>query len=251
MIVGPGNLFVALAKKHVFGQVAIDCLAGPSEIVVAADDSAHPDYVALDLIAQAEHSPGRRDPGDLVRAAARRGARGAAEAARRSCPRRTWPATAWSGTGRSCWPRTRQAAIECVNELAPEHLHIQTRDPEAFADEIDNAGAIFLGPFTPVALGDYAAGPSHVLPTGGTARFASGLTANDFRKRTSIMRFTRNGLQEIADDVIFLANKEGLTGPRRERRAAGQRQRPRRPAQAEARQGRRPPRREEVNRMRA
>jgi histidinol dehydrogenase len=90
-------------------------------------------------------------------------------------------------------------------------LHIQTRDPEAFGDEIHNAGAIFLGPFTPVAVGDYAAGPSHVLPTGGTARFASGLNANDFRKRTSIMRFSRKGLQQIAPDVIYLANTEGLT----------------------------------------
>jgi histidinol dehydrogenase len=99
-----------------------------------------------------------------------------------------------------------------VNALAPEHLHIQTRDPDAFVEEVESAGAVFLGPFTPVALGDYAAGPSHVLPTGGTARFSSGLTANDFRKRTSILRFTRNGLKEIADDVIFLANKEGLTG---------------------------------------
>ena len=99
-----------------------------------------------------------------------------------------------------------------MNALAPEHLHIQTRDPEAFADEIRHAGAMFLGPFTPVAVGDYAAGPSHVLPTGGTARFASGLNANDFRKRTSIMRFYRKGLQQIAPDVIYLANVEGLTG---------------------------------------
>jgi histidinol dehydrogenase len=105
----------------------------------------------------------------------------------------------------------KKAAIDCVNALAPEHLHVQTRDPEAFAEGVRHAGAVFLGPFTPVAVGDYAAGPSHVLPTGGTARFASGLNANDFRKRTSIMRFTRNGLKEIAPDVIFLANAEGLT----------------------------------------
>jgi histidinol dehydrogenase len=106
----------------------------------------------------------------------------------------------------------KDAAIEVVNDLAPEHLHIQTRDPDGFAEQVDNAGAIFLGPFTPVAVGDYAAGPSHVLPTGGTARFSSGLTVNDFRKRTSILRFTRNGLRDIAEDVIYLAKKEGLTG---------------------------------------
>ena len=105
-----------------------------------------------------------------------------------------------------------EEAAAVVNQLAAEHLHVQTRDPEAFADKIDNVGAIFLGQFTPVALGDYAAGPSHVLPTGGAARFSSGLTANDFRRRTSIISYTRNGLRDIADDVIFLANKEGLGG---------------------------------------
>src|SRR5260221_13413945 len=96
--------------------------------------------------------------------------------------------------------------------MPPEHLHVQTRDRDWFADKIPSAGAIFLGQYTPVALGDYAAGPSHVLPTGSTARFASGLTANDFLRRTSILSFTRNGMREIAEDVVFLANKEGLTG---------------------------------------
>src|SRR5438045_3831353 len=106
----------------------------------------------------------------------------------------------------------KAAAVRFINTIAPEHLHIQTRDPDGLVEEVESAGAVFLGPFTPVALGDYAAGPSHVLPTGGTARFTSGLNANDFRKRTSILRFTRKGLQEIADDVIFMAEKEGLTG---------------------------------------
>jgi histidinol dehydrogenase len=210
MIVGPGNQYVALAKKYVFGQVAIDCLAGPSEIVVAADDAAHPDYVALDLIAQAEHSPGVAilvtwyEPliGEVHDALQKRLAKlSRADLARDSLER----------YGALVLAPTKQAAINCVNALAPEHLHIQTRDPEAFSDEVHNAGAMFLGPFTPVALGDYAAGPSHVLPTGGTARFSSGLNANDFRRRTSIMRFTRNGLKEIAPDVIYLAKIEGLT----------------------------------------
>ncbi len=210
MIVGPGNQYVALAKKFVFGQVAIDCIAGPSEIVVAADDSAHPDYVALDLIAQAEHSPGVAilvtwyEPlmNEIQDALQKRLAKlSRAELARDSLER----------YGALVLAPNKQSAISCVNALAPEHLHIQTRDPEAFSDEIRNAGAMFLGPFTPVAVGDYAAGPSHVLPTGGTARFASGLNANDFRRRTSVMRFTRNGLKEIAPDVIFLAKTEGLT----------------------------------------
>jgi histidinol dehydrogenase len=211
MIVGPGNQFVALAKKHVFGEVAIDCIAGPSEIVVAADDSAHPDYVALDLIAQAEHSPGVAilvtwypplldEVQDALQKRLAKVSR--AELARDSLER----------YGALVLAPDKAAAVRCINAIAPEHLHIQTRDPDALLEEIDSAGAVFLGPFTPVAVGDYAAGPSHVLPTGGTARFTSGLNANDFRKRTSILRFTRNGLKEIADDVIFLAEKEGLTG---------------------------------------
>jgi histidinol dehydrogenase len=211
MVVGPGNQYVALAKKHVFGQVAIDCLAGPSEIIVAADDSAHPDYIALDLIAQAEHSPGVsilvtwyeplvKEVQEALQKRLAKLARG--ELARDSLER----------FGALVLAPSKQAAIDCVNALSPEHLHVQTRDPESFSDQIHHAGAIFLGPFTPVAVGDYAAGPSHVLPTGGTARFSSGLNANDFRKRTSIMRFTRNGLKEIAPDVIFLAKIEGLTG---------------------------------------
>src|SRR5207253_7905835 len=102
-------------------------------------------------------------------------------------------------------------AVDTVNQIGPEHLEIVTANDRALCDRIDNAGAIFLGPFTPVAVGDYAAGPSHVLPTGGTARWASGLNANDFRKRTSVMRFYRKGLQQIAPDVIYLANVEGLT----------------------------------------
>lgn len=210
MIVGPGNQFVALAKKQVYGQVAIDCIAGPSEIVVAADDSAHPSYVALDLLAQAEHSPGVPilvtwyEPllNEVEEALGKRMAKlSRAELAKESLER----------YGAFVLAPDKAAAIKCVNELAPEHLHIQTRDPDGFAEQVESAGAIFLGPFTPVAVGDYAAGPSHVLPTGGTARFTSGLTANDFRKRTSVLRFTRNGLRDIADDVIYLAKKEGLT----------------------------------------
>jgi histidinol dehydrogenase len=210
MIVGPGSQYVALAKKYVFGQVAIDCIAGPSEIVVAADDAAHPDWVALDMIAQAEHSPGVAvlvtwyEPlvAEVHEAIQKKLAKLSRADLARDCLERY---------GALVLAPDKAAALDCVNALAPEHLHIQTRDPEAFAEKVRNAGAVFLGPFTPVAVGDYAAGPSHVLPTGGTARWASGLNANDFRKRTSIMRFTRNGLKEIAPDVIFLANAEGLT----------------------------------------
>src|SRR6202011_1525490 len=106
--------------------------------------------------------------------------------------------------------RDADEAVACANQIAPEHLHVATRQPESLAERIDNAGAIFLGHYTPVALGDYAAGPSHVLPTGGTARFASALSANDFLKRSSILAYTPTGLQELADDVRLLAEKEGL-----------------------------------------
>ncbi len=211
MIVGPGNLFVALAKRHVYGQVAIDCIAGPSEVVVVADSSALPEFLATDLIAQAEHAPGssilvtwHAPLLDAVEAALERQllqlSRG--QLARESLEQ----------FGALVLVRDEDEAVEVVNRLAPEHLQISTQDPDALAERMDNAGAIFLGHYTPVALGDYAAGPSHVLPTGGTARFTSGLTANDFLRRSSVLRFTPEGLAQIAGDVRLLAEREGLTG---------------------------------------
>lgn len=211
MIVGPGNIFVSLAKKHVFCQVAIDCLAGPSEIVVIADDSARPEYVAADLIAQAEHSPGVSWlitwHGPLVEEVAQ-----ALEKQLAGLPRGELARDSLEQYGALVLVRSKEEAIGLANQLAPEHLHIQTCEPRALADKIDAAGAIFLGHYSPVALGDYVAGPSHVLPTGGTARFASGLTANDFLRRSSIMQFTPAGLESLAPDVRLLAEKEGLTG---------------------------------------
>jgi histidinol dehydrogenase len=209
MIVGPGNLFVTLAKKFVFGQVAIDCLAGPSEVVVLADDSANPEYVAADLIAQAEHDPGssvlitwHESLLDPVEAALRRQLA--------ELPRGELARAALQKFGALVLAADVVQAIEWANLLGPEHLHIATRQPEQIAQKIDNAGAIFLGHYSPVALGDYVAGPSHVLPTGGTARFASGLSANDFLRRSSVLSFTDEGLKAVADDVRLLAAKEGL-----------------------------------------
>jgi len=211
MIVGPGNLFVALAKRYVYGEVAIDCIAGPSEVVVLADSSARAEFVAADLVAQAEHAPGSsllvtwHEPlleetqealGNLLPTLER------GELARESLEQ----------FGAFVLTRDQDEAVACVNELAPEHLHIATRDADALVDRIDNAGAIFLGHYSPVALGDYAAGPSHVLPTGGTARFTNGLSANDFLRRSSILKYSRSGLANLADDVCLLAEKEGLTG---------------------------------------
>jgi len=206
-----GAQAVAALAYGVEGLPAVDMIAGPSEVVVMADASAPPAFVAADLIAQAEHSPGSailvtwHEPLlDAVESALNdqlgRLARG--DLARESLEQ----------FGALVLARHEDEAVFCVNELAPEHLQIMTQDPDALCERIDNAGAIFLGPFTPVALGDYAAGPSHVLPTGGTARFTSGLTANDFLRRSSILRFTRDGLTQIAADVRLLAEREGLTG---------------------------------------
>jgi histidinol dehydrogenase len=211
MIVGPGNLFVALAKRQVYGQVAIDCIAGPSEVVVLVDDSASPAVVAAELIAQAEHSPGasilvtrHATLADSVDSELNRQLAGLerGELAREALER----------FGALILVRGDDEAVEVVNHLAPEHVQVTARNADRLADRIDNAGAIFVGAWTPVALGDYAAGPSHVLPTGGTARFASGLSANDFLRRSSVVSFTRDGLAAIADDVRCLAHKEGLTG---------------------------------------
>jgi histidinol dehydrogenase len=210
MIVGPGNIFVTLAKRHVFGQVAIDCLAGPSEIVVLADASAVPAFVAADLIAQAEHDPGTsilitwHEPLlDAVTAALRRQLP--------ALPRAAQARASLESFGALVLARHAQEALKLVNQIGPEHLHIATDDAAALAEQVDNAGAIFLGHHSPVALGDYAAGPSHVLPTGGTARFASGLSANDFLRRSSVLAFTRDGLEALAGPVRVLAHKEGLT----------------------------------------
>jgi histidinol dehydrogenase len=213
MIVGPGNVFVALAKRLVFGQVAIDCIAGPSEIVVLADDSANPEYVAADLIAQAEHAPGAsilvtwHEP--LLEQVAAAVERQLAALSRGDLARESL-----ESFGALVLARNVREGVACVNQLAPEHLHIATRDPELLLERIEHAGAIFLGHYSPVALGDYVAGPSHVLPTGGTARFASGLSANDFLRRSSVLSFTREGLAQVADDVRLLADKEGLTAHR-------------------------------------
>ncbi|HEV3165257.1 MAG TPA: histidinol dehydrogenase [Isosphaeraceae bacterium] len=212
-IVGPGNLFVALAKRHVFGEVDIDSIAGPSEVVLIADWTADPQYVAADLISQAEHAPGASIlitwEADLIdRVAEALGQQLASlsrgELARESLER----------FGALILVRNEDEAVMLTNLIAPEHLHVSTTDPDRIAARLTNAGAIFLGHDTPVAVGDYAAGPSHVLPTGGTARWASGLCSNDFLKRTSMIYVNRDGLERIAPDVRVLADKEGLTAHR-------------------------------------
>ncbi|HEX4147947.1 MAG TPA: histidinol dehydrogenase, partial [Pirellulales bacterium] len=212
-IVGPGNLFVALAKKHVFGTVDIDSIAGPSEVVVIADRSSPAGFSAADLLAQAEHAPGSSIviawQEDVLEAIAEELSRQLetlerAQQARESLER----------FGALVLVESPEQAAAVADEIAPEHLHIASENAETLLARIRHAGAAFIGPYTPVALGDYVAGPSHVLPTGGTARFASGLCANDFLRRTSVMHFTREDLAETAADVQLMADLEGLTAHR-------------------------------------
>lgn len=210
-IVGPGNLFVALAKKHVFGDVDIDSIAGPSEVIVIADETTRPEYVAADLIAQAEHSPGSSVliswSESLVEMVVEQLEMQLAELDRGALAQQ-----ALEQFGALVLVRDRDEAAELANELATEHLHIACEDPEDLLEAIRFAGAIFVGPYSPVALGDYAAGPSHVLPTGATARFASGLSSNDFLRSGSVIQFSQEGLDAVADDILLMAGKEGLTG---------------------------------------
>jgi histidinol dehydrogenase len=212
-IVGPGNLFVALAKQHVFGEVDIDSIAGPSEVIVLADETANPAYVASDLISQAEHSPGSAVlitwHAPLLDAVQAELDRQLSQLERGDLARQSL-----QDYGAFLLARDLEEAAALADEIATEHLHISTADPDRVLSRVQNAGAIFLGHFTPVALGDYVAGPSHVLPTGGTARFANGLCANDFLKRSSIIRYNQQALERDADLVRTMANKEGLTAHR-------------------------------------
>jgi len=212
-IVGPGNLFVALAKRQVYGEVDIDSIAGPSEVVVLADWTADPRYVAADLISQAEHSPGASilitwEP-DLIDRVEVAVAEALAQLSRGDLA-----GDCLERFGALILARDEDEAVDLTNAIAPEHLHVSTSDADRLAERLTNAGAIFLGHDCPVAVGDYAAGPSHVLPTGGTARWASGLSANDFLKRTSLIRVDREALGRLAPDIRMLADKEGLTAHR-------------------------------------
>jgi histidinol dehydrogenase len=210
-IVGPGNLFVALAKKAVFGHVDIDSIAGPSEVLLIADESANPDFIAADLISQAEHSPGSSllvtwIP-ELIEAVAT-----ALEAQLLQLSRGDLARDSLEQYGALVLVRDEAEAVELSNQMAPEHLHISTSNAVELSERLTCAGAIFMGHHTPVAAGDYAAGPSHVLPTGGTARWASGLTSNHFLRTTSMIHLTDEGLRQIAGEITHLADVEGLTG---------------------------------------
>jgi histidinol dehydrogenase len=213
-IVGPGNLFVALAKEHVYGDVSIDAIAGPSEIVIVADDAGNPECIAADMLAQAEHSPGSA----ILLTASRPLADAVAGALERrvaDLERGDLTRDSLARFGGIVVTTSDAESAALADELAAEHLSIDTRDPEATLALIRHAGAAFLGPWSPVAAGDYAAGPSHVLPTGGTARFAAGLSANEFLRGGSVIHLAQADLAALAADIRILADTEGLTAHRR------------------------------------
>ncbi len=209
-ITGPGNKYVAAAKKLVFGAVGIDSIAGPSEVVVLADETARADFVAADLLAQAEH--GEDASAVLVTTSEELARRVVEEITRqaRSLPRQKIVWRSLADYGAIFVVGDIEEACALVNELAPEHLEIIARDEEAAAARVLHAGAIFFGSYTPEAVGDYFAGPNHVLPTGGAARFSSALGVNDFLRRTSIIRYTRDELNDTARMIAALARAEGL-----------------------------------------
>ncbi len=209
-IVGPGNIYVAAAKRMVFGEVDIDMIAGPSEILIIADNSADPAFIAADLLSQAEHDEFASsvlitDSKILAEDVSREIERQTAKLKRRAIAKKSL-----NSYGAVILVKDIAHAVRLSNNIAPEHLEIMTERPAAVLPEIKNAGAIFLGRWTPEPLGDYSAGPNHTLPTGGTARFFSPLGVYDFIKRSSLLSFTREGFMRIAGTVEAIADIEGL-----------------------------------------
>lgn len=209
-IVGPGNIYVALAKRMVFGEVDIDMIAGPSEILIIADESAPPAFVAADMLSQAEHD--ELASSILITDSAALAEQVISEIGRqlKALSRKEIARKSLRRFGAVILTRSIADAVALANEIAPEHLEIMTRNPEEDVQGIKNAGAAFLGPWTPEPLGDYSAGPNHTLPTGGTARFSSPLGTYDFIKRTSLLQFSRAGFLNLAGTVETIAGKEGL-----------------------------------------
>ncbi|MDL2320909.1 histidinol dehydrogenase [Desulfosarcina sp. OttesenSCG-928-B08] len=212
VIVGPGNIFVTLAKKIVSGTVGIDMIAGPSEILILADDTAVPAYTAADLLSQAEHDA--MASAVLVTPSLKL-ARSVKKAVAEQLPllsRSEIAEKSLAAFGAILVVDTMETAVSLANQIAPEHLELQVDDPMMIAPQIRNAGAIFLGNYTPESVGDYVAGPNHVLPTAGTARFSSALSVDNFIKKTSLIRYSEDAFASEAQDIMTLATVEGLTG---------------------------------------
>jgi histidinol dehydrogenase len=209
-IVGPGNLYVAAAKRLVFGEVSIDSIAGPSEILVVADDDADPKVVAADLLSQAEHDEAAYPLLLCTSAAFAEAVGGQLEEQLATLPRRAIAEASVRGQGFALVVSTRDALADVANRLAVEHVALHVSNPDQLADRIDRAGALFIGDATPEAAGDYLAGPSHVLPTGGAARYGAPLGVYDFVSRTSIIRYEREALAAQAEKIKAFARVEGL-----------------------------------------
>ena len=210
VIVGPGNIYVAIAKKIVAGTVGIDMIAGPSEILIIADRTANPEFIAADLLSQAEHdilasSILVTDFPDIAKAVA-----AAVKKQIQKLSRKEIAEKALAKFGAIMVVADLDTAIELANQIAPEHLELQIKDPFSVVGRIHNAGAVFLGDYTPEPMGDYIAGPNHVLPTAGTARFSSALSVDAFIKKISLIRYSRDAFGREANDVIRLAEIEGL-----------------------------------------
>ncbi len=210
-IVGPGNIFVATAKRQLYGVVDIDMVAGPSEILVLADETANPKYVAADLMAQAEHD--RLASAILITTSRKLAEETKAELERQveTLSRKEIIRESLQNFGGIIVCDTIDRAIDLANEVAPEHLEVAVKDPFTYLGRLDNAGSIFLGEYAPEPLGDYYAGPNHVLPTSGTARFFSPLSVDAFVKKSSYIYYTKEALQEASADIVRFANREGLT----------------------------------------
>ena len=210
-IVGPGNAFVAEAKKQVFGRVAIDMIAGPSEILVVADSTCNPVYVAADLLSQAEHD---KNASAVLVTDSLEFAKKVSESLEKQIPlleREEIARASVDNNGKIIVAPDLEKGIEISNEIAPEHLEIVTRDPFLLMTRIKNAGAIFIGEHSSEPLGDYFAGPNHTLPTSGSARFSSPLSVDDFIKKTQFIYYTEEALAKTGEDVAYFAEKEGLS----------------------------------------
>jgi histidinol dehydrogenase len=210
-IVGPGNAYVAAAKRQVFGQVGIDMIAGPSEVVILADDTANPEWIAADLLAQAEHDTGAQSILITDSPALASAVNLAVEGQLKSLSRRDIASASWRDFGAIILVKSLKEAIPLVDRLAPEHLEIMASDSDGLAAQIRNAGAIFLGGYTPEAIGDYVGGSNHVLPTARSARYASGLGVLDFMKRTSVLKCGPEQLRALGPAAIALGKAEGLS----------------------------------------
>jgi histidinol dehydrogenase len=214
-IVGPGNAYVAEAKRQIFGAAGIDMIAGPSEVVVVADDSTNPEWLAADLLAQAEHDEAAQSILITDSPALAQTAASAVERQLAAMTRGAIAGKSWADHGAIILVSSlMKEAPPLVNALAPEHLELSCHEAEEMIPAIRNAGAIFLGHYTPEAVGDYVAGPNHVLPTARAARFSSGLGVLDFMKRTSILKLTPESLAALGSATMALAEAEGLGGHR-------------------------------------